>query len=67
MITTRMLVEVVTDVGLSDVVILGVRRVYFTNKGDGLMICSISNDTNGETELDSSSDAIDFKVVVLMA
>ena len=49
----------VTDVGLSDVVILGVRRVYFTDEVD-LMVCSISDDANGETELDSSSDAIDF-------
>ena len=49
----------VTGVGLSDVVILRVRRVYFTNTDevDGLVVCSISEDPIGKTELAGSNDA----------
>ena len=46
----------VNGVGLSDVVILGVKRVYFTDTDelDELMVCSISEDPIGGTELGSS-------------
>ena len=44
----------VTGVGLSDVVILRVRRLIDTDEVDGLMVCSISEDPIGGTELGSS-------------
>ena len=63
----------VTCVGLSDVVILGVRRVYFTDTDevDGLMVCSISEDPIGGTKpgssvIDDAGFIMIFKISIAM-